>query len=66
MPGLNQMSSVSSAGSSVITLQFSLALNLDIASRRYRRRSTRPAICCPRTCRRRRSIPRSIRRTRRC
>jgi multidrug efflux pump len=31
MPGLNQMSSVSSAGSSVITLQFTLALNLDIA-----------------------------------
>src|SRR5512143_4165737 len=31
MPGLTQMSSVSSAGSSVITLQFSLSLNLDIA-----------------------------------
>ncbi len=31
MPGLNQMSSVSSAGASVITLQFSLALSLDIA-----------------------------------
>src|SRR5712692_5751790 len=31
MPGLNQMSSVSSAGASVITLQFSLALNLDVA-----------------------------------
>ena len=31
MPGLNQMSSVSSAGSSVITLQFTLALSLDIA-----------------------------------
>jgi multidrug efflux pump len=31
MPGLNQMSSVSSAGSSVITLQFSLSLSLDIA-----------------------------------
>src|SRR5580704_7156014 len=31
MPGLNQMSSVSSAGSSVITLQFSLALSLDLA-----------------------------------
>src|SRR5579864_4890078 len=31
MPGLNQMSSVSSAGSSVITLQFSLALSLDVA-----------------------------------
>src|SRR5256714_12649515 len=31
MPGLNQMSSVSSAGASAITLQFSLALSLDIA-----------------------------------
>src|SRR5580658_9372636 len=31
MPGLNQMSSTSSGGSSVITLQFSLNLNLDIA-----------------------------------
>jgi multidrug efflux pump len=31
MPGLNQMSSTSSAGASVITLQFSLALTLDVA-----------------------------------
>ena len=31
MPGLTQMSSVSSAGSSVITLQFSLKLTLDVA-----------------------------------
>src|SRR5579872_875028 len=31
MPGLNQMSSTSSAGASVITLQFSLNLSLDIA-----------------------------------
>ncbi len=31
MPGLNQMTSTSSGGSSVITLQFSLDLNLDIA-----------------------------------
>src|SRR5438045_2397339 len=31
MPGFIQMSSVSSAGSSVITLQFSLALSLDVA-----------------------------------
>src|SRR5690348_13291724 len=31
MPGLNQMSSTSSAGASVITLQFSLDLNLDAA-----------------------------------
>jgi len=31
MPGLNQMSSTSSGGASVITLQFTLALNLDVA-----------------------------------
>jgi multidrug efflux pump len=31
MPGLNQMSSTSSSGASVITLQFNLALSLDIA-----------------------------------
>ena len=31
MPGLKQMSSTSSFGSSVITLQFDLALNIDIA-----------------------------------
>src|SRR5271156_4843365 len=31
MPSLNQMSSASSAGASVITLQFSLAISLDIA-----------------------------------
>src|ERR1700730_7261584 len=31
MPGLNQMSSSSSAGSSVITLQFTLNLRLDVA-----------------------------------
>ena len=31
MPGLNQMSSASSAGASVITLQFALTLSIDIA-----------------------------------
>src|ERR1700731_261687 len=31
MPGLNQMTSANSAGASVITLQFSLDLNLDVA-----------------------------------
>ncbi len=31
MPGLNEMSSVSSAGASVVTLQFDLSLNIDIA-----------------------------------
>src|SRR5947208_15353279 len=31
VPGLNQMTSTSSSGSSVITLQFSLELNIDVA-----------------------------------
>src|SRR4030081_2776747 len=31
MPGLNQMSSTSSAGASVITLQFGLSISLDVA-----------------------------------
>src|ERR1700722_9987792 len=31
MPGLNQMSSISSGGASVITLQFALSLSLDVA-----------------------------------
>jgi multidrug efflux pump len=31
MPGLNQMTSTSSSGSSLITLQFSLDLGLDVA-----------------------------------
>ena len=31
MPGLNQMTSTSSSGSSVITLQFTLNLGLDVA-----------------------------------
>src|SRR5882724_3447449 len=31
MPGLTQMTSTSSSGSSVVTLQFDLALNLDVA-----------------------------------
>lgn len=31
MPGLNQMSSTSSGGASVITMQFNLTLPLDVA-----------------------------------
>ena len=31
VPGLNQMTSTSSGGSSVITMQFSLTLNIDVA-----------------------------------
>src|ERR1700721_2575760 len=30
VPGLNQMTSISSAGSSIITLQFVLSLNIDV------------------------------------
>jgi multidrug efflux pump len=40
LPGLNQMTSTSSEGSSVITLQFTLDLNIDVAEQRCRRRST--------------------------
>src|SRR5476649_990789 len=36
MPSLKQMSSSSSAGASVITLQFGLDLSLDIESRKFR------------------------------
>src|SRR6202789_2003342 len=31
MPGLNQMTSISSAGTSVVVLQFTLSLNIDVA-----------------------------------
>ena len=48
MPGLNQMSSISSAGASVITLAVQPRLSASISpSRRCRRRSTPPAICLP-------------------
>jgi multidrug efflux pump len=65
MPSLNQMSSQSSAGSSIITLQFSLDLPLDIAEQEVRPPSTQRATCCRPTCPRRRSTPRSTRPTRR-
>ena len=48
MPGLNQMSSTSSGGASVITLQFSLdARRSTSPSRKCRRRSTPSATSCP-------------------
>jgi multidrug efflux pump len=50
VPGLQQMTSVSSDGSSVITLQFSLALNIDIAEQEVHRSTRRGPICRP-TCR---------------
>src|SRR5437016_5897159 len=45
MPGLNQMSSTSSGGASVITLQFSLALSLDDAASDPALRSRGHAAC---------------------
>lgn len=61
MSGLKQMSSQSSGGASVVTLQFQLTL----PSRKYRRRLTQPPIYCLPTCRIRRFTAKSIRRTRR-
>ena len=60
MPGLNQMTSTSSAGASAVTLQFDLKLGIDIAEQQVRPRSMPPAICCRAICRRRPSMPRSI------
>lgn len=45
MPNLNQMSSVSSAGASVITLQFGLSLRSTLPSRKSRRPSTPRETC---------------------
>src|SRR6204780_5515084 len=47
MPGLNQMTSASSGGASVITLQFSLDLSLDIAKQELRASTTAAAILLP-------------------
>jgi multidrug efflux pump len=58
MPGLTRMTSNSSAGASVITLQFTLGLRWMWPSRKCRPRSTRPTACCPPTCPRRPSMPR--------
>jgi multidrug efflux pump len=66
MSGLNRMSSVSSAGASVITLQFDLGETLDVAEQEVQAAINAGQRCCRPTCRRRRSTPRSIRPTRRC
>ena len=65
MPGLNEMSSVSSGGASVITLQFNLSLSLDIAEQEVQAAINAGSICCRRACRHRPSMRRSIRPTRR-
>ena len=63
MPGLNQMSSVSSAGASVITLQFSLSLSLDVAEQEVQAAINAAGNLLPADLPAPRSMPRSIRRT---
>jgi multidrug efflux pump len=48
MPGLNQMTSTSSGGSSVITLQFSLDINLDVAEQEVQAAMNAAATFLPR------------------
>ena len=61
--GLSSMNSISSMGTSVITLQFVLGKNIDQASRTFRRPSMRRAGCFLPTCRTRLSTTRSTRQT---
>jgi RND family efflux transporter MFP subunit len=56
MPGLQRMTSTSSTGLSIVTLQFALELSIDVAEQEARHnRSTAPAPFYRRICRRRRS-----------
>src|SRR5215510_1309547 len=48
MPGLNQMTSTSSGGSSVVTLQFSLDLSLDVAEQQVQAAINSSATLLPR------------------
>ena len=65
MPGLNQMTSTSSGGSSVITLQFSLELNLDVAEQEVQAAINGAAHFCRAICRALPFTARSTPRTRR-
>ena len=66
LPGLNQMTSTSSAGSSLITLQFALDLNIDVAEQEVQAAINAASIfLADRLCRIRRSTARSTRPTRR-
>ena len=58
MPGLKQMTSASSGGSSVITLQFDLDLNLDVAEQEVQAAINSAAPSCPGTSRTRPSTAR--------
>ena len=62
VPGLQQMTSVSSDGSSVITLQFNLSLNIDVAEQEVQQSINASGTYLPAgSSRRRRSTARRIR-----
>src|SRR5579859_1833642 len=63
IPGLQQMISYSSEGASIITLQFDLSLNLDIAEQNVQQAINAATASCRPACPRRRPTPRSTRRT---
>ena len=65
MPGLNQMTSISSDGSSIITLQFALDLNIDVAEQEVQAAINAAQTICRPICRSRRSIANRIRLMRR-
>jgi multidrug efflux pump len=50
IPGINQMSSSSSAGASVVTLQFSLEVSLDVAEQEVQAAINAATIFCRTTC----------------
>jgi multidrug efflux pump len=58
MPGLAQMTSTSSDGSSVVTLQFALELSLDVAEQEVQAAINAASPTCRATCRSRRSTAR--------
>ena len=64
MPGLTQMTSTSSSGSSVITLQFTLDLSLDVAEQQVQAAINAAFTFLPRDLPTRRSTARSTRPTR--
>ena len=66
MPGLDQMSSTSSGGASVITLRFNLEKPLEVAEQEVQAAINAASSLCPTTCRSRRCTTRSTRPTRPC
>ncbi len=66
MQGLSQMTSNSSAGISVVVLQFSLSLNIDVAEQEVQPPSMLHRVCCRPHCRRRPLTARRIPPMRRC